>query len=286
MAWFRVDTDIKDNPKLRFLPESVQLRFLWCLALHKEGRLVNQPISKIAFCLHLPEPEVADLLKSLVEHRLLLDNFSPKGWEERQFQSDSSTPRVQKHRAKINETFPKRSIGNVPQHNTTQTQHNTTQHILDTKAEEDSDPLLSAKAEKKQASSHASARDRLRLEEWESWKKALAAEAQQDAGLPAAWTAAYLDEANRSLGEYYEGRGGRMTPTRYAWLAKALSKHPATRVLFAIEIFCDNHGGAKDERYLRGIAARLARLSPDEFQADMKRHRAKVPNGLYEAAEC
>ena len=92
----------------------------------------------------------------------------------------------------------------------------------------------------------------------------------------------YVAELEGGIADYYEKRGGRMTWTRKAYLAEELAKHPAERVLCAVEVYSDGHYGTKDERYAVGIARRLALLSGDELERDMNQHRRRQKGrGLY-----
>lgn len=104
--WFRVYTDITRNPKLTKMSDSDQLLFLKCLALHKEAQLLGTPAEDIAYMLHMPKGKVAAGLARLKERGLLLENLMPKGWSERQFESDSSTERSRQLRAKQKEALP------------------------------------------------------------------------------------------------------------------------------------------------------------------------------------
>jgi hypothetical protein len=104
--WFRLYTDLPNCPKLRRLPPDVQLAYVWFLCLHKEGLLVGAQIADIAWRLRMAEPDAERAIVALQAANLLADDRTPTGWEERQFQSDSSTSRVRSFRAK--------HAGNVP----------------------------------------------------------------------------------------------------------------------------------------------------------------------------
>jgi hypothetical protein len=96
----RVYTEIVDNPKLRCLPETLQLMFLWCLCLHKRGRLAGKSAKEIGYSLRLRTALVEERLTALRKANLLLSDNTPKGWSDYQYESDSSAARVQKHRRK------------------------------------------------------------------------------------------------------------------------------------------------------------------------------------------
>lgn len=120
---------------------------------------------------------------------------------------------------------------------------------------------------------------------WDTWTKATAAKLHESEGIPTALFTAYVAELERCLTMYYEGRGGRLTTTRRAYVASQLQKYDPAIQAFAIELFCDRTGTSKDERYLVGIARRLAKLSESEIHSDIARHRkSEQDRGLYHQA--
>ena len=67
-----------------------------------------------------------------------------------------------------------------------------------------------------------------------------------------------------------------LSHTTKAKLAAVLGKmHPDVQML-AIEIYVDKHAGNKDERYMAGVARRLAKRSDRDREADMNRHRRSM----------
>jgi hypothetical protein len=91
-----------------------QLLFVWLLCIHKEGRLVGAEMKDLAFELHLNTRDLQNGMRRLRSADLLLKDNTPKGWNERQFESDLSTKRVLKHRRNVSETLLKRfSNGDV-----------------------------------------------------------------------------------------------------------------------------------------------------------------------------
>lgn len=97
-AWFRMYTDLYRNIKLRKLPVKHQIVFIWILCLKKEGNLDGVDIADLSWLLRLDENTLKESIAVLIENDLILEDFSPKGWNERQFVSDSSTERVAKYR--------------------------------------------------------------------------------------------------------------------------------------------------------------------------------------------
>jgi len=103
-SWLRLYVDMPDNVKLRRLPMDTQLVYVWLLCLHKRGQLVGADTKDVAWRLRMTEDEAKQHVKLLTEASLLLPDGTPKGWEERQFVSDSSTERSREWRAKRRET--------------------------------------------------------------------------------------------------------------------------------------------------------------------------------------
>ena len=96
------------------------------------------------------------------------------------------------------------------------------------------------------------------------------------ADTPAAWIAAPLiAKAVAGVDAYYQGRGGAFTPRRRAIFAKRMQRYDAESVLAACEIYFDLHAASKDERYLAGIAMRLAKGTEKERDLEIDRHRER-----------
>jgi len=99
--WWRAYDDAIDNPKLLKLSDSMHRAWftLQCIASANGG--VLPPTADIAVRLRMKPAKVAEWLTKLVQARLI-DNkggaFRPHNWDDRQFQSDSSTDRVKRYR--------------------------------------------------------------------------------------------------------------------------------------------------------------------------------------------
>lgn len=104
--WFRMYGDTVNNPKALRLSDSGFRGWvlLLCIASShgRDGAL--PPMADLELHLRQKRQRIAALLAELVE-RDLFENvggvFKPKNWDERQYKSDNSTKRVQKHRAKL-----------------------------------------------------------------------------------------------------------------------------------------------------------------------------------------
>lgn len=102
--WLRLYADMTDNAKLRMLPESAQLLYIWHLCLWKRGKAApGADVGGLAWSLRVDVERARRDYGVLVESGLLLADLTPKGWDERQFQSDSSTERMRLLRLRRNE---------------------------------------------------------------------------------------------------------------------------------------------------------------------------------------
>jgi N-terminal phage replisome organiser (Phage_rep_org_N) len=107
MKWFRLYHDMIDDPKIAMMSESEQL--LWvrilCLASMSEARgVIMLSDDEIAFRLRISIESWKTAkdkfrCKGLVDP-VATDMLRISGWDDRQFESDSSTARVAAHRAK------------------------------------------------------------------------------------------------------------------------------------------------------------------------------------------
>ncbi len=99
--WFRVYNALVDDPKVQQLPDALfkALVNLWCLASQNGGAL--PPTEDVAYKLRVKPTRAAELVKKLLAVGLLEREgavVAPHNWGSRQFQSDYSTPRVQRFR--------------------------------------------------------------------------------------------------------------------------------------------------------------------------------------------
>lgn len=106
------------------------------------------------------------------------------------------------------------------------------------------------------------------------WVRTLHQEADL-VGLPPAVCDQYVLEVREGLGIYYESRGGRMTPTRLAHIATRIGKLDFDIQMAAMEVYVDRSSGSKDEKYLCGIASRMARSDDGERVTEMTSHRRR-----------
>ena len=117
--WFRLYNRLIDDPKVLKLPEP--LRWYWvailCVASRHEGYL--PPVEDISISLRVSVAKAAEYVTKLHKGDLLDKlpdgRFRPHNWDELQYVSDNSTPRVKKHREK------KRNRSGVTEESVTET---------------------------------------------------------------------------------------------------------------------------------------------------------------------
>jgi hypothetical protein len=112
--WFRVYNTLVDDPKVQQLPDALfkALVNLWCLASQNGGAL--PPTDDVAYKLRMKPARAAELVKKLLSAGLLEREGSvvfPHNWGNRQFQSDCSTPRIQRFRERQ-----RQMVGGVGRH--------------------------------------------------------------------------------------------------------------------------------------------------------------------------
>ena len=102
--WFRMYRGVINDPKVMKLPEVLRWRWTALLCLTADdGRLPG--VGEIAFGLRISEDEAGASLWDLNAAGLIDEVepgvYAPHNWQGRQYKSDNSTARVQKHRDKL-----------------------------------------------------------------------------------------------------------------------------------------------------------------------------------------
>lgn len=103
MPWLRLYADIVDNEKLRLLAFEDRWHFVAIMCLKQQGIIDDNPDlleRKIAVKLGVQLRELDEIKRRLQEVDLIKDDWTPKGWDKKQFKSDSSAERVRKYREK------------------------------------------------------------------------------------------------------------------------------------------------------------------------------------------
>lgn len=132
MKWFRMYASVLNDPKVQRLPASDFKGWvnLLCLAAEHDGGLPCA--TDIAFSLRMEEDAADRLIAAMLSAGLLepaFGGYRPHNWDGRQFQSDTSTERVRRFRAKHSET----------DGNSDETFQQRSSNALDTESDTDSD---------------------------------------------------------------------------------------------------------------------------------------------------
>jgi len=127
--WFRFYHEFSGDPVIQALSFEDQRHYTMILCMKGSG-LIDRNITKtardriIAKSLGLTPEQLQMTKETLMEMDLICKNFHPKGWEKRQYKSDSSTERVRNYRknketGNVTETIMKRD-SNAPEQNRTE----------------------------------------------------------------------------------------------------------------------------------------------------------------------
>jgi hypothetical protein len=112
LPWFRLYSEFATDPKVQSMSETLQRRFIMFLCLQCADEFEKLSDDELAFALRITPEELAET-KSVFSKKGLLADGKISKWNKRQYTSDSSTSRVQKHRERKrngNETLQERSV--------------------------------------------------------------------------------------------------------------------------------------------------------------------------------
>ncbi len=106
-SWFRMYSEVLNDPKVQFLPDDVFKHWvnLLCLACDNNGVIAGD-INAIAFALRISPNGALTVLERLLNGGLIEKltggsngyRYAPHGWGKRQYKSDTSTERVKRFR--------------------------------------------------------------------------------------------------------------------------------------------------------------------------------------------
>ena len=105
--WFRLYSEFSTDPKVQSMPEHMQRRLimLFCLrcsngdaTLQQQDELLLQ--QELCCALRITPDELAETKELFIKKNFITDAWEVIKWNKRQFQSDHSTPRSQKSRAR------------------------------------------------------------------------------------------------------------------------------------------------------------------------------------------
>lgn len=100
-AWFRLYSEFAFDPKVQLMDETLQRRFLMLLCLAGAGITPTDDVSSVDFALRVGVSECERTRSILVSRGLIDEQWFPKAWKKRQFESDTSTPRVKRYRERL-----------------------------------------------------------------------------------------------------------------------------------------------------------------------------------------
>lgn len=98
-AWFRLYAEFAHDPKVQMLSEVMQRRYIMLMCLRCSNDLVTLQDEEIAFQLRITAEQLAETKALFIAKGFIDVTWNLVNWEKRQFQSDSSSHRVAKHRA-------------------------------------------------------------------------------------------------------------------------------------------------------------------------------------------
>lgn len=103
MDWFRMYGEFATDAKVQSMPEAMQRRLAMLLCLRCSNTLVTLNDEELAFALRINAEQLAETQVLFQQKGFLSDGWQLANWDKRQRPSDSSAPRVAKHRAKAKE---------------------------------------------------------------------------------------------------------------------------------------------------------------------------------------
>ena len=101
--WFRLYSEFATDPKVQMMSEANQRRLIMLLCMKCCNGDVTLQDEEVAFQLRISNDEWAESKALFVSKNIIDNDNHPVAWDKRQFASDSSAPRVAKHRAKLKE---------------------------------------------------------------------------------------------------------------------------------------------------------------------------------------
>ncbi len=139
--------EFASDAKVQSMPEAMQRRLLMLFCLRCSNTLVTLQDDELAFALRITPDELAETKVLFLRKNFIDEDWDIRQWDDRQFVSDSSAPRVKRHREKKKAQAPKvpeilideamKQVGNVTL--TPQIQNRTDTEHIKTSSEQSSD---------------------------------------------------------------------------------------------------------------------------------------------------
>lgn len=86
--WFRLYSEILNDPKVQIVTEALRWRYVALLCLHCNGGYENTPNDEIALSLRVTEEEWLNTRQEFIKRKLLTVDGKINNWEKRQYISD------------------------------------------------------------------------------------------------------------------------------------------------------------------------------------------------------
>lgn len=131
--WFRMYAEFATDAKVQMLTEAMQRRYLMLMCLRCSNALVTLQDEEIAFQLRISDADLAETKALFIKKGFIDSAWNVLNWEKRQFASDTSAPRVAKHRALQKAKREQQGNGDV-------TLHEQKDNALDTETDTDKEP--------------------------------------------------------------------------------------------------------------------------------------------------
>jgi hypothetical protein len=99
LPWFRLYSEIQDDPKVQMLPENMRWRFIALLCCRCKEETLTDPT--VAFLLRLSAAETQETKSLFIANGFIDPDWKILKWEERQKPFDSSKKRTQQYRRRL-----------------------------------------------------------------------------------------------------------------------------------------------------------------------------------------
>ena len=156
-AWFRLYAEFEDDPKVRCLPEQMQIRLIWLFCERCKGVTISE--RHRTFHWRCSDAELANTKREFMAAGFIDEHWNLLNWNKRQFLSDSSTDRTRRYRER---------------HRTSQERHSdrAQSHGNENVTAPDTDTDTDTESEKKhKASPSVNLPEWLHRETWNAWRE-------------------------------------------------------------------------------------------------------------------
>lgn len=92
MPWFRMYAEFSTDPKVQFMSEALQRRYVFALCVTCNGEMEKVTDEELAYAMRITPEEWSDTKKVFMDRGLFTPDGKVKNWEKRQFKSDVTDP--------------------------------------------------------------------------------------------------------------------------------------------------------------------------------------------------